>query len=136
MSFPDSLDDVFSLLHTWASNFQRNATASVTNLTPKNIIHIIIVVGAYSLIVRPLLVRISSRSQAKQHAEPLALADDDAAGISALDPDSDSDGDKADARTGEWGRGARLRQRRFVRKALEGGAADDSEEEIGEFLED
>src|SRR5256885_882112 len=113
MSLPDSLDDAFSLVQTWASNFQRNAVASFTNLTPKNIIRITIVVGAYTLILRPLLVRLTSRSQARQHAEPLPSTDDQDVGISALDPDSDADGDKADVKTGEWGRGARLRQRRF-----------------------
>ena len=110
MSFPASLDDTLSLLQTWASNFQRNATASLTNLTPKDVIRIIIVVGAYVLILRPQLLRLSARSQARQHAErePPSTDDGQAVGISALDPDSDSDDAKGNARTGEWGRRARL----------------------------
>jgi hypothetical protein len=138
MSRPESLADTLSLLQTWASNFQRNATASFTNLTPKDVIRIIIVVGAYTLIVRPLLLRLTARSQARQHDESHSLSTDQDVGIAALDADSDSDDAKAHARTGEWGRKARLRQRRFVRKALEdsGGRADDSDEEIREFLVD
>jgi hypothetical protein len=139
MSFPASLDDTLSLLQTWASNFQRNATASLTNLTPKDVIRIIIVVGAYVLILRPQLLRFAARNQARQHAErePSSTDDSQAVGISALDPDSDSDDAKGNTRTGEWGRGARLRQRAFVRKALEdSGEADDSDEEIRQFLVD
>jgi len=139
MSFPASLEDTLSLLQTWASNFKRNATASFTNLTPKDIIRIIIVAGAYILILRPQLLRLSARNQAREHAEPDPQSTDDgqAIGISALDPDSDGDDDKGNVRTGEWGRGARLRQRAFVRKALEdSGEADDSDEEIRQFLVD
>jgi hypothetical protein len=137
MALPASLDDTLSLLQTWASNFQRNAAASFTNLSPKDILRIIIVVGAYSLILRPQLLRFSARSQARQHAESESSPTDEPVGISALDPDSDSDDDKANPRTGEWGRGARLRQRAFVRKALEGGGEeDDSDEEIRQFLVD
>jgi hypothetical protein len=144
MSFPESLDDTLSLLHTWASNFQRNAAASFTNLKPRDVIRIIIVVGAYSLIVRPLMLRLAARIQAKQHvdrpSDPSSSEQDQAIGVAALDPDSESDDDggKGHVRTGEWGRGARLRQRRFIRKKLEGGdgGADDSDEEIKEFLED
>jgi hypothetical protein len=96
-------------------------------------------VGAYVLILRPQLLRFSARIQARQHAErePPSTDDGQAVGISALDPDSDSDDAKGNARTGEWGRRARLRQRAFVRKALEdSGEADDSDEEIRQFLVD
>jgi hypothetical protein len=143
MSLPESLADIPSLLQTWASNFQRNATASFTNLKPKDVIRIIIVVGAYTLIIRPMLARLGSRFQAQQHAQstsdPSTEQGNEAVGIAALDPDSESDdGGKGHVRTGEWGRKARLRQRRFVRKALEAndGGADDSDEEIKEFLVD
>jgi hypothetical protein len=145
MSLPASLANIPSTLQTWASNFQRNATASFTNLKPKDYIRIIIIVGAYSLIVRPMLARLGSRIQAKQHSQsesdPSSTEQsNEAVGIAALDPDSESDDDggKGRVRTGEWGRKARLRQRRFLRKALEvdDGGADDSDEEIKEFLVD
>jgi hypothetical protein len=62
--------------------------------------------------------------------------------IPGVDSDSESDveGDKGDVKTGEWGRKARLRQRRVVRKDLEAkekrGIDDESDEEIREFLRD
>lgn len=142
----DSLSNISSLLKTWASNFQRNTSAAFTNLKPKDVIRIIIVLGAYILIIRPLLVRLGNRIQAKQLNQPSSNATSTTeqskshVGVPGLDSDSESDDDsKGNLKTAEWGRKARLRQRRLVRKALElkdEMVADESDEEIKEFLVD
>jgi hypothetical protein len=148
MSQPTFLSDIPSLLRTWASNFQRNSSAAFTNLKPKDVIRIIIVVCAYILIIRPMLVRLANHIQAKQHNQSVSSDSSSTAeqskrhvDVPGLDSDSESDDDggKGDVRTGEWGRKTRLRQRRLVRKAMElkdEMAANESDDEIKEFLVD
>ena len=150
MSQQSTFPDIFSLLRTWYGNFTRNTSQAFTRLTPKDAIRIIIVACAYMLIIRPFLVRLGMRVQAKQHEQANKEADENAQlngnhlkgefAIPGVDSDSeDESGTKSDVKTGEWGRKARLRQRRVVRKALEIKERrlleDESDDDIKEFLE-
>jgi hypothetical protein len=142
------LDDIPGTLKTWGNNFTRNSSAAFTNLTMKNAIRLVIIIGAYTLIIRPILVNIGIRIQARQHVEANKEADVQAKlsannlrGIAIPGVDSDSDEDdeiKADARVGQWGRKARVRQRHHVRKTLwekeERGLGDESDEELKDLL--
>ena len=145
-----SFADILGLLKTWYGNFTRNTHEAFTRLTPKDAIRIVIVACAYMLIVRPFLVRLGMRVQAKQHEQANQEADSKARlnandlrgnfAIPGVDSDSEDElGEKSDVKSGEWGRKARLRQRRVVRKALEiqerGLLDDESDEEIKQFLE-
>jgi len=138
--------DVPALLKTWYGNLTRNTSEAFTNLTAKNAIRLVIIVCAYALIIRPVLVRIGARIQAKQHAdankENFLAQRTKRVAIPGVDSDSDEDeeGVKADVKAGEWGRKARLRQRGVVRRLLEEkekrGLEDESDDEIKEFLHD
>jgi Protein trafficking PGA2 len=144
-------EDIPALLSTWANNFTTQTRSSFARLTLKDWIRIIAAVGAYMLLIRPFLVRIGQRIQAKQHAE--ASAEEPAVGtidprtgvprkfaIPGVDSDSDEEieGAKANPTTGEWGRKARLRQRRTVRKIAEmkeEHLLQDDDDDIKEFLD-
>jgi len=139
-----SLSDIPAILNTWKNNFTRNTSEAFTRLTPKDAIRLVIIGCAYLLIVRPLLVRLGTRIQAKQHEDANKEADAQAlsgkVSIPGVDSDSDEDEDEDEGgKVGQWGRTARLRQRRVVRRALEmkerAALEDESDEEIREFLE-
>src|ERR1700761_2839727 len=78
MSQQSTFPDIFSLLRTWYGNFTRNTSQAFTRLTPKDAIRIIIVACAYMLIIRPFLVRLGMRVQAKQHEQANKEADENA----------------------------------------------------------
>lgn len=147
-----SLDQTVAQLKIYYGNFTRQTTAAFTRLTVKDAIKIIIVVGAYALLIRPFLVKLGMRIQAKQHADANKEADGKARlngnhlrgkiAIPGVDSDteSDSEGEKGDVKTGEWGRKARLRQRRHVRKSMlkseKRGFDEGSDDEIKHLLHD
>lgn len=116
---------------------------------PRDYIRLIIIIGAYCLL-RPQIIKLGARLQTKQH-ERDAL--DDGAEIHpnelrgkfeipGVDPDSDEeDLEEDEGRTGDWGRKARVRQRKFIREALEreekrlaDEQEDESDKDIEEFL--
>jgi hypothetical protein len=146
------IDDIPGTLRTWGNNFTRNSTAAFTNLTAKNAIQLVIVIGAYALLIRPVLVSIGARIQAKQHVEAsqeaeaewqAKLSANNLRGVAIPGVDSDSDEDdevKANVKVGQWGRKARVRQRNIVRRLLvekeERGLEDESDEELRDLLED
>jgi hypothetical protein len=151
MSQQSGLQDIPALLKTWYGNFIRNTNDAFVRLTLKDAIRLVMVIGAYMLLIRPFLVQLGVRIQAKQHEEASKEADEKARlngdhlrekiAIPGVDSDSedDDDGRKGDVKTGEWGRKARLRQRRVVQKALlmkEERLENESDEDIKEFLED
>jgi Protein trafficking PGA2 len=152
MAQQSSFSDIPGLLSKWYGNFTRNTSQAFSRMTAKDYIRLIIVAGAYMLLIRPFLVKMGMRVQAKQHEQANKEVDNNARlnandlrgkiAIPGVDSDSeDETGTKSDVKTGEWGRKARLRQRRVVRKAIEikeraAAADDESDEEIKQFLED
>jgi hypothetical protein len=146
-------DQIAATLNTWMNNFTNQTHSAFARLTPKDIFRMIAVVGAYALIIRPLLIRLGAKIQAQQHERD---SKDTPEEVQTIDPrtglprkmaipgvDSDSDEDmegiKADPQVGEWGRKARLRQRRIVRKAMEvreGELLADDDDDIKEYLQD
>ena len=152
MSQGPGFPDVIATLKTWYGNFTRNTHEAFTRLTPNDAFRLLIVACTYMLIIRPFLVRMGMRVQAKQHEKANQEADAKAklnpnhlrgkVAIPGVDSDSESDdtGSKGDVKTGEWGRKARLRQSRVVRRALEikerRAQIAESDEDIKEFLED
>jgi hypothetical protein len=151
--FEEFVQEAPSKLNTWASNFTNNTRSSFSRLTYQDWFRIIAVLGGYMLIIRPFLVRFGAKIQTEQH---IKAAEDNDVPMSEIDPrtgmprkmqipgvDSDSEEDeegvKADTQTGEWGRKARLRQRKVVRVAMERQErrlAGDDDKDIEEFLQD
>lgn len=92
-------------------------------------IRMIIIVGTYCLI-RPYLIKWGAAHQKKQHeaANAANASNTDASihpnelrtgkkmAIPGVDDDSD---EEADSKGANWGKNARVRQRKFIRKAME-----------------
>ncbi|KAF2205213.1 trafficking PGA2 [Delitschia confertaspora ATCC 74209] len=138
------------LLKTWWGNFERNTHAAFTGLRMKDYIRLIVIIGGYALL-RPYIMKIGSHLQAKQHERDSAdtgaqIHPNDLRGkieIPGLDEEEqDEDADEMD-RPGDWGRNARLRQRKFIRQALEEHEKklretvdEEEDKDIAEFLVD
>ncbi len=148
MASSSSMDMVYS----WAGNFQHNIEDTVSQMNLRDYIRIIIIVGGYCLL-RPYLLQLGGRFQAKDHDRP--LDEDEMSSAAAMSPnslrgqvevpeDSDTDEDGEDGRSSgmDWGRKARRRQRKLLRKILEAEdqlkaeeAEADSDKDIEEFLD-
>jgi hypothetical protein len=143
-------------LITWKGNFVRNTSASFSRMTLQNWIRLVIIVCTYALI-RPYILKLGARVQ-QSYLEKEAKESDEA--WAALHPNDLRDGrrrveipgvDDGDegvdgmgevAGEKEWGRKARLRQRKIVRKAMEIHEAnltrtgEESDKDIEDLLED
>ncbi|KAF2658459.1 DUF1531-domain-containing protein [Lophiostoma macrostomum CBS 122681] len=137
-------------LSTWKNNFQRNTTNAFADMRPKDYIRLVIIVGTYCLI-RPWLMKLGAHMQAKQHKKD---SEETAAEIHPNElrggkgkieipglGDSDEEEDAEETQPGQWGRTARVRQRKFIRQTLEkeekrlrDEQEDESDKEIEEFL--
>ena len=137
---PVSPSDMAALLASWAGNLQRNTTNAFHSLNPADYIRLITIICGY-LLLRPYLVKVGAYVQEKDHArknEPFELGGDgdgrgkggggskalDSSGqrrsrsaIPGVESDSEED-DEGPAAGVDWGRRARLRQRKVVREAL------------------
>ncbi|KAA6406738.1 MAG: hypothetical protein FRX48_09461 [Lasallia pustulata] len=145
-----------SQLQTYAHNFQTNINTSVSNLTLRDYIRLIIILGAYCLL-RPYLLQLAARFQAVDHDRD--LDEDEMSSAAAINPnslrgqvsvpddssDENEEGEEGKGRengTGvEWGKKARRRQRGLIRGILEAEEKlkreeeeADSDKEIEEFL--
>lgn len=140
---------ISELLSTWRNNFTTNVSAGFSEMTLRNWIRIVMIVGTYCLI-RPYLIKLGARQQRKAHER-------DAADIGAeIHPnelrggkgkieipgvgDSDEE-DEEETQPGDWGKNARVRQRKFIRQAvkkeedrLRDEQEAESDKEIEEFL--
>ncbi|KAI9774358.1 MAG: hypothetical protein M1840_004252 [Geoglossum simile] len=140
---------VAEYLQTWAGNFQRNVSDSVSQLSLRDYIRIVIILGGYALL-RPYLLKLGGKFQAKDHErglDPEEMSSGAAMPINSLRgqvrvPEDTEEEDDGGSGTGaEWGRTARRRQRDMIRKILEGEEkrkaeeAEDSDKDIEEFLE-
>ena len=136
-----SPSDIPALLASWAGNLQRNTADVFQKLHPADYVRLITIICGY-LLLRPYLIKVGAHVQEKEHArknEPAAIGSgEDGSGSGGyvskhLDSspqqqrtkpaipgvDSDSEGEDGEAADGaDWGRRARLRQRKIVREAL------------------
>ncbi|KAF2668668.1 DUF1531-domain-containing protein [Microthyrium microscopicum] len=155
ITLPSHPSEIPAVLSLWYNNFTTNTHHAFKSLTVKDAIRLVIVIGAYALIIRPLLLKLGARIQNQQHErdaaeglgpdgatpiDPLTGRPKEKFAIPGVDSESDEeDEDKLDPVKGEWGRTARTRQRKVVRRALELkeqlGEEDDIDD-IREFLED
>ncbi|KAF1962867.1 DUF1531-domain-containing protein [Byssothecium circinans] len=122
-----TMESLPSLLSTWKDNFIRNGKGAFTTMDTKAWIRLVIIVGTYCLI-RPYLMKLGARLQQRQHehanaentsaaVHPNELRTGKKYEIPGVEEDSDEDGD--DNEGANWGRNARVRQRKFIRNALE-----------------
>lgn len=127
------------------------AAQSTRNLTPKDYIRLLAIVGGYCLL-RPYLVRLGGRFQASDHereiddCEILSSGDKGIISPNLLRGQIPEDSDEEEEEEGDkgvvsWGRKARRRQRGLVRKIVEAEEKRrreeeeaDSDKEIEEFL--
>lgn len=127
------------------------AAESTRNLTPKDYIRLLAIVGGYCLL-RPYLVRLGGRFQASDHereiddSEILSSGDKGIISPNLLRGQIPEDSDEEEEEEGDkgvvsWGRKARRRQRGLVRKIVEAEEKRrreeeeaDSDKEIEEFL--
>jgi hypothetical protein len=112
------------LLATWAGNFSRNTSEAFSRLTLKDYIRLIIIMGGYALL-RPYIMKIGAKLQMRQHEK------DAATGMGEIHPnelrgkveipglDEETDDEDDESAPADWGRTARVRQRKFIREALE-----------------
>ena len=146
-SFLDSFTS--TNFQAWVQDFRKQAAESSRNLTAKDYIRLLAIVGGYCLL-RPYLVKLGGRFQASDHEREL----DDTeilspAAISAnslrrqidVPDDSDSEEEVNGAQGPNWGRTARRRQRKIIKRAVEAEEKRraeeeeaDSDKEIEEFL--
>jgi hypothetical protein len=142
----DPISTIFARLKIYWGNLTTQTHNAFERMQPQDYIRLVVIIGAYALIIRPLLLKLGAKHQAMQHETDAkeGQADHDIRekiAIPGVDSDSESDEEdgKADAVQGEWGRKARVRQRKVVRKALELKEQVGLEEDcadIKEFLQD
>jgi hypothetical protein len=155
----EALEAVRAQLTTWGNNFVRNATHMWDDMTIIEYIRLVAIVGAY-LLLRPYLIKLGAKIQAKQHEkelDPYEMAALDSEGKAKLSPNnlrgidgkevslegSDSEGDEATGADVKWGKKARKRQRAVIKKVLEDEEKirrelqeDDEDKDILEYLVD
>ncbi|KAI9803437.1 MAG: hypothetical protein M1833_000956 [Piccolia ochrophora] len=140
-----------STFQTWTANARNNLSSTVSRLTVQDYIRLTVIVGAYCLL-RPYLIQLGARFQAKDHEREIEPSEKDALAVEVgsdgqkarveipEDTDEEDGGDSADV---SWGTKARRRQRAVVRRLLEAEEKRKAEEEeerddkdIEEFLVD
>ncbi|MCJ1485575.1 hypothetical protein MMC06_005750 [Schaereria dolodes] len=143
------MESITGQLQTLPYKIQHNITNAVTNLTLKHYIRLVVIVGGYALL-RPYLLKLGARFQAKDHDRELdpnemssaaAISPNSLRGQIPLPEDSESEEEKGASTATSWGRKARRRQRHMIRKIVEAEeqlkaeeAEADSDKEIEEFL--
>jgi len=133
----------------YAKNVGDQLKNTYKRLTAPDYIRLIVIVGAYALL-RPYLVQLGGRFQAKDHERELdaneinSMAATDSKSLKGkvhVPEDTDSESENEAKKGTDWGKKARRRQRKMVRDLL---AADEkrmkedeealSDKEIEEFL--
>ncbi|KAK4251005.1 protein trafficking Pga2 [Corynascus novoguineensis] len=121
------MDNIADLASTIGNRFVTNLKGSFVNMTPEQMIRLVVIVGAY-LLLRPYLVKLGAKAQLKAHEEEEARAEAEAkAKMSANQlrgrvevPDDTDDEDEAAGQASgpDWGKKARRRQREMIKKLL------------------
>lgn len=133
----------------------RNSKGAFANMSPKQWIRLTIIVCAY-LLIRPYLLKLGAKVQQSQmekankksglHPDPgtTVNANDLRGGRGKVDiPGVESDSEDGEGVTeGQWGRKARVRQRKIIKKAMEiheqnlAAKGNESDKDIDDLLED
>lgn len=155
------LHELTATLTTWKDNFIRNSTGSFTNTSAKQWIRLIMVVCTYMLL-RPYLLKLGAYVQESQLKKEAAAAQketewkakmdaNDLRGgggkvgkvhVPGVESDSEDEGEVAAQPKQQWGKKARLRQRKIVKHAVkvhEQNLADkgnESDKDIEDLLEE
>lgn len=128
----DSVSKLGELVYTRTST---NLDATFKNMTPKQWIRLVIIVGAYCLL-RPYILKMAGKHQEKQlekaqqqdEAAKAEISPNQLRGQIDIPEDSDDDedgaaegagGEKAQASASDWGKKARKRQRHMIKKLLD-----------------
>ncbi|KAH9901871.1 DUF1531-domain-containing protein [Xylariomycetidae sp. FL2044] len=126
----EQLYELFTLVK---DRFATNFGQSLTSMTPKQWLRLVIVVGAY-LLLRPYLIKMGAKFQEKQFEKQAEETDKNKADISPnqlrgqvdIPEDSDddeegagADGQAAQTTASDWGKKARKRQRNMIKKMLD-----------------
>jgi len=148
--------EVIKALTTWKGNFTRNTSESFSRMTAKNWLRLVIIVCTYCLI-RPYILKLGAKVQQSYLEKESKEADEQWAAMHPNDlrggrrnvdipgvesEDEGEDGQNEVVVKGEWGRKARVRQRKIVRKAMEIHEANltrtgyESDQDIADLLED
>ena len=143
----DYIDSAISYVQSTGHNL----SAAVLRLSLRDAIRLIMVIGAYTLLLRPFLTKFAEKRQADEHAKATdpnskrltaAISPNALRGqIDAVLKDSDEDDAKEEELTGgQWGKKARRRQRQMIREAIdaEGKRVEevDSDEEMADLLDE
>lgn len=130
---PDPFAPLTEGLAYYMGNFKRNTIGSVAHMDTKNWLRLIAIVGGY-LLVRPYVVKwgidhqkaqLEKEGRKTEEERKAAAAANALRGISGEESDEDEvvdEGDAADIKVdGEpnWGRRARVRQRKNIKKVLD-----------------
>ncbi|KAF3484445.1 uncharacterized protein GIQ15_03769 [Arthroderma uncinatum] len=138
-------------LHTWYSNLTTNVSTSVTNLTLRDYIRLVWIIGGYYFL-RPYLdkgfKKLLDSGNKKAEAEE-AAAEDAAvrAKLSAnalrdggnLEESEEEDDEGESTGVSNWGKSARRKQRNFMKFLEQEGErkrAEDDDKDIADLLED
>ena len=150
------MDKISPIFSHYTSKAINNFNSTFDRLTLQDYIRLIVIIGAYALL-RPHLIKLGARFQAKDHERELDPEEIEQAGkISAnslrgeslkgkvhIPQDTDSESEDEARKTTDWGKKARRRQRKVIRGLLEEEdkrrrelEEDESDKEIQEFLVD
>lgn len=149
---PEGVEGILNLISTWAGNFQRNTSQAFVDLRPKDYIRLIVIIGGYCLL-RPYLMKLGAKLQARDlekmekasaEADKTELNANDLRGVRKEIPGVESEDEGSEEEeTSNWGRKAKIRQRKMIRKRLEEHEErlrslqpTESDEEVEEFLVD
>ncbi|KAF2689211.1 DUF1531-domain-containing protein [Lentithecium fluviatile CBS 122367] len=139
-------------LSTWRDNFVRNTSEAFTKMQARDYIRLVVIIGAYALL-RPYIMKIGARLQERQHERdameellpadihPNELRTGKKFAIPGVE-ESDSE-EEGEAKPGQWGKRARVRQRKFIREKLEEeerrlreAQEEEEDKDIADLLED
>ncbi|KAI1415189.1 DUF1531-domain-containing protein [Hypoxylon sp. FL1857] len=130
----DSISQLFTLVK---DRFSTNVSESVSSMTPKQWIRLVVIVGGYALL-RPYIIKLGAKHQEKQLEQQFQEEEERQAQISPnqlrgqVDIPEDSDEEEqAETTASDWGKKARKRQRNMIKKLL-----DAEEKRLQELQED
>ena len=121
------MESVYKLSELLYTRTTTNLGETFSNLTPKQWIRLVIVVGAYCLL-RPYILKAVGKHQSKQledasEASKAEISPNQLRGQIDIPEDSDEEdgeeNEKAQVSVSDWGKKARKRQRHMIKKLLD-----------------
>ncbi|KAF2404885.1 hypothetical protein EJ06DRAFT_525450 [Trichodelitschia bisporula] len=142
---PQGLANALATLNTWGDNFTRNTSSAFANMSATGYIRLLVAICGY-LLLRPYLIKLGAHLQMKYHKEEEARTEEERAAAAAANELRGGrvviPGEESEDEDGGWGHGARVRQRRRVRKIVEeheqklAEKGNESDADIEELLEE